>query len=696
MPDSPFLICQFDKLSLSNIIRERFGADFPDIVQKPQINFAFNYLSELGAATILLETDYVDRDYLEDYSQYYVRCFSRYGERCARLHFFGGGVSGDELEVTHEGVRNGLMQDPIALQSKLNSNYLGFIVIKPIPRTFIGKSCLKVYPSIRGAKNKNIISREYKVNLFGMQLTVDSVAFQEQDKIVSACATTAIWSLLHAQKDTYRLQETPSASRITLAAINHIDNSANSFPNGGLTIKQITRAIDVYGLRTHQEEFSSDFAKEPFFDVVRYYINSGIPLMLGGAVYKIESGKTVYEGHHAVTILGYKENCEHDALYVHDDRFGPYARTLIRDVKQYLDELKVEKPNGELVVEWGVFFQEKPESSDDSQVWKHPKQFIVPDALTIATHPKVRIASRYISNTCKLFLEQLENYIHFLNDGSQEGAGVTNSPGQFDYSVKLEELTEFRERILKAPNVSDRYEILTTNTPKYVWLASFSIQGQEPFMEICFDATDIPQGDAVRHIVVYDEDWKHLADKSVESLAPFAKPNPNIGEHFYNSVIKHLTNREDDFWEYLDRTYGEPRAPKLVKASEVSQDELAEQDTSHYYGRVEQSISEALENPELGYVGIWVIGLDGALHLGKEENGRGHPTIAGFKSARISGEIKLTDKGWKLIAKSGRYSGDYGDRQDIYLTNAKMKFLEIFGREAEDNIVAEPYNASID
>jgi hypothetical protein len=74
--NSPFLICEFAKETLSILVRECFGSDFPDVMKKKQVNYIFNYLKRFDAKTILLESDYVDRDYLEDYSRYYVKCFN--------------------------------------------------------------------------------------------------------------------------------------------------------------------------------------------------------------------------------------------------------------------------------------------------------------------------------------------------------------------------------------------------------------------------------------------------------------------------------------------------------------------------------------------------------------------------------------------------------------------------------------------
>lgn len=77
---------------------------------------------------------------------------------------------------------------------------------------------------------------------------------------------------------------------------------------------------------------------------------------------------------------------------------------------------------------------------------------------------------------------------------------------------------------------------------------------------------------------------------------------------------------------------------------------------------------------------IWAIANDGSLILGKEINGKGHPSLTGFKSARIAGELRKIDgANWIINSKSGRYSGDYGDTNSYtYLGKVVNKLESIF------------------
>jgi len=53
-------------------------------------DYHFIYLTHYlkDCKTILVEKEYVDRDYILDFSNFYVRCFEDYSRKCKRLHFF--------------------------------------------------------------------------------------------------------------------------------------------------------------------------------------------------------------------------------------------------------------------------------------------------------------------------------------------------------------------------------------------------------------------------------------------------------------------------------------------------------------------------------------------------------------------------------------------------------------------------------
>lgn len=684
----PYLVCEFGKGTLSNLVKECFGADFPDIIKKKQVNYIYNYLSDLGAKSVLLEAEYVDKDYLEDYSRYYVKCFNRYGERCARLHFF-------KEEITHSDF-DSIFKDPCSTnKGKIIDSYLGFVVVKPIPKTFIGKTCLKVYESFSQKKSPNhLITQKYEAGLFGLKLHVNTVAFQEQDKVLSACATTAIWSALHALKKG-SIRNISSSGEITLAAINHINNSSNSFPNDGLTNKQILRALDVEGLRHHLiniEKFDRS-NKNRIFEIIKIYIDSNLPIILGADIYerqtceKKESSKdqeyiVKHLDGHAVTVLGYEDSPDEKVLYLHDDRIGPFARARIGEINDLVPNIK----RGAEELDWCIVLQEK----DDDGNWLAAEQILVPDSLIIPTDKKVRIPAEYISNTCCSIIEEYETYIESFKAAGED---ISKLQGCLTCSVTLGELSDIRERVFNDKRVVNRRKVLTKSAARFLWSAKFNFKDELAF-ELLFDATDIPQGNIVSNIIIYDDVNFEASIGYFRGLINSGHPLPDSDElNFLGAFISFLKEENKDLSYYLDNQYGELRAPLYLKEEELADNQLQEQkNTKKYYGNTSNSLEDDFAdiNGEDSNYAIWVIAHDGALLIGKEDGSKGHPALTGFKPARIAGELRRDADGWYINAKSGRYSGDYEKANDL-LNNAKNKFCEVYSCQDLDFRVEEYY-----
>ncbi len=673
---SEYLVCEFAKETLSNLVRERFGTEFPDINDKVQVKYLFNYLKDLKAQTILLESDYVDRDYLEDYSRYYVKCFNRYGERCARLHFFS-------KDFDHEDFSKNLLEyDESSLQS-LSNSYLGFIVVKPLPKTFIGKTCLKNYSSVTNSDERQVLTRLYNVNLFGIPLTVQTVAFQEQDKVISACATTAIWTALQAL-DTKDIRNVPSCSEITISAINHINESSNSFPNKGLTNKQILRALDTQKLRNHKINIDSTKQEglDNFFNIVKNYIDSDLPVILGADVHEISGYELSKLGGHAVTIVGYKETPSSNALYIHDDRIGPFARAEFGLVANKVKSTV----KSDIADSWCLSLQEK---NDDGE-WEEPTQLLVPDSLIIPNYKKVRISSDYIENTCNSILDEYKNYYQqYIENGDLQHEDLP----QITYQISLTNSAEFKSRVIKQKNIINKEEILSKSFARHLWVASFSDKDGQLF-EILFDSTDIPQGDAVSDVIIYDQNGYDSVMRPLNSLLELNEIPSETQIDFFASFVKSLRPKEVNYSEYLNQQFGKPRAPKRINEEEIKGNQLYNQVGIRYYGREDKSLGDDFSDlipDDEGSFKIWVISQDGALLIGDEIDNRGHPTLTGFKSARIAGELRLVNDNWKINAKSGRYSSNYSNSNEL-LANARQKFLEIYTKLNPSEIEIDEYH----
>ena len=74
-PLMPYSVSDFSSGILLTLIKQYFLVDFNDIGDKIQINTIDSLLKLHDAQTIIREREYLDNDYFDDYSNYYVQSF---------------------------------------------------------------------------------------------------------------------------------------------------------------------------------------------------------------------------------------------------------------------------------------------------------------------------------------------------------------------------------------------------------------------------------------------------------------------------------------------------------------------------------------------------------------------------------------------------------------------------------------------
>jgi hypothetical protein len=682
----PFLICEFKKETLSNLVKECFGSDFPNIFHKRQIDYIFQYLrgfllTELDAqpaeAFVLLEFEYIDKDYLDDYSKFYSRQFSNRGHKCARLHFFSKKIDHDLINR----ILSGNAETEIA---SLQKNYLGFMVVKPLPKNFIGKTCLRCPEGSSAPGKVKILARNYDVSLFGISLSVSSVGFQEQDKVVSACATTAIWAALHATSS-MSIKAIPSHSQITTDAINFIPNSTNSFPSKELSNKQILRAFDVMGFRHHTENVEK-LGADQIALIIKAYIDSGFPLVLIGEVGERRNGSIEMIAGHAVTVLGYKEDLSAkqqgmDALYIHDDRLGPYKAARFANVDPIL---RNEQPINPACV---LLLREEDVDRKPTAL-----EILVPSTLIVATPRNVRVPFLPVASLASAIDSM---FIRAVTSGG--GAIAAHGQRILSYCFKLRSINAIKQKVrsrfewsvvngqrfdIAAAKESDderarqRSKFLTRSFARYQWVIGVSNDPDGELFEILLDATDTPQGNAVSAIIFRESGRGVL--KSFQNFSRTANTSDMNSElPFLSYFLKLLKPPRRGLSEYLDSAYGELRAPLYIKKEEITGGDLVENASLRvFYEATGKSIAEFFPNIETK-THIWIINQEGALVIGMEEEGVGHPALIGSKPGRIAGEIRKNSGFFAIIPKSGRYSASIRITSE-QLENAIFRFKSFF------------------
>lgn len=455
---------------------------------KGHVSYFVNYLGEIKAKTIIVEKDYIDKYYLEDYAAYYVRCFGDYPRHCCRLHFFtemrdGPALTEDYFLTSLREKRN--------ITDQLQGAYLGFIVLKPLPRTVFGRTCLVNYADDR--ERCFPVNQTYSVNLFGYSLTVDSLAFQEQDTDVAACATSALWSAFQATGKLFQ-HAIPSPVEITRTASSYVRTFNRTIPNHeGLNTTQIADAIRGVGLEPHALKVAnldgSGLNANLFRAVAYAYLQAGIPCITCGILQNRSDGKEV--GRHAITLVGYSigkgSRClsvtmkdreipstatRIDRLYAHDDGIGPFSRLVFSET-------------GEILTSW------HSTSKND------PKTRFVPYAVIIPAYHKIRIPFTSILED----LIEINRSISVLVSRRKIHSLIDD--GEWD--VRLADSAKLKSDLMLLPRNDDDFGILSKPLPKYVWICDYMNNGKI-VIRLVFDATDLLQGNRFSAGLVYDKD----------------------------------------------------------------------------------------------------------------------------------------------------------------------------------------------
>lgn len=302
---------------------------FPNSTQK---KYLLQYLESIGAHSVIIERNYFDKDYLDEFSHFYSKSARGYQNICERWHFFSLKVDRDfflkALEEVDE--KANLVKD----------SYLGFCVIRPLTITPFGHTVLSQYKDTDLSVARVVCSRLYHTHVAGFNLSVTGLSWQQQDTAVGACATISLWTALHSSSfDEYHA--IPTTAQITIAAHKTASLGSRIFPSNGLNVYQVCEAIKELGLSPMLQSgdlANGTFSKERFLASCCSLISSGYPVIVLGAL---------RNDFHAVCFTGYRpalgsppiaeqillEDAYTDVFYMHDDNIGPYVRMKVTSVQ---------------------------------------------------------------------------------------------------------------------------------------------------------------------------------------------------------------------------------------------------------------------------------------------------------------------------------------------------------------------------
>jgi hypothetical protein len=296
-----------------------------------QARYLAGYLQKLKAGTIVRESRYIDRHYMDEYALFYSRMLNPPPNTVTRLHFFEKRFDGDALlRWITAGFKNSKLLD--ATIAKESGSYLGFCCIRPIADSPIGRTVLARWLDDKKPREIWAVG-EHPVHLANLELHINGLPFHQQEAAVGACATAAIWSALSrvARQEGMRAP-TPAEIAEVVERPPHARLRVPIAPTTGLTVEEVCTAIQMFG-------FTPAVVAGDRPDILALamhtYLQSGIPVIM-----VLRGSSTA----HAVTAVGFQlsgsergelepsvatRSMQLHKIYVHDDRVGPYARAWI-------------------------------------------------------------------------------------------------------------------------------------------------------------------------------------------------------------------------------------------------------------------------------------------------------------------------------------------------------------------------------
>lgn len=503
-----FEIVEFSEDALHNALsNDRRTAT--QVASSRQVKYLAQYLkSEQGikAKAIVVEYNYTDGDYLDDVAAYYVRCFSKYERRCKRIHFFDSEIDESNLLRLISGVASA--EELAAFQT----SYIGFVVARPLPEAVVGRTVLRTYQPDNGRRNYKA-TRNYEANLFGIPLTIEkSLAYQEQDTVLAACATVALWSSFQKAAELFGTPA-PRPATITTYA-NEFVGRSRPIPSRGLQVQQILTAIRAVGLEPEVVQAGPDV---PLASLLRAYLKFGLPVILGIHVEKL--------GLHAVALTGYSlessQQTNHESknavpmkglkiskFYAHDDQVGPFARMWVLDKSA---------PNPK-------------ESYIHFEGWTCPvkgtKKQLSPQVVIIPAYDKIRVT----------FLN-VHKWVARLNDAV---LGVFPLD-DLEWDIHLVGNNEFKGAIKKDLPVELCKPLLLAQHPRFIWRIRLFVRDAIA-MELLADATDLERSMPVYSLI------KTGADLSKQLFDILCEPSLS------DEIAKLLT---EPLYEFMTRSENE-------------------------------------------------------------------------------------------------------------------------------------------
>ncbi len=165
---------------LKQLLEDGTPAVSTNIVPAKEI---FKIMRTQGCSSVVVENVYMDEDHRRCHARLHHLAQTAMSRYCKRLHFFSEPIDISDLK---------------RLSASNMKHYMGMCVWRPINsfpvgRTIISPDMVLIPPPGKPWKPYLTCQADYLVNIAGNSLNLRGSPYMQQDHLVSACATAAIW-----------------------------------------------------------------------------------------------------------------------------------------------------------------------------------------------------------------------------------------------------------------------------------------------------------------------------------------------------------------------------------------------------------------------------------------------------------------------------------------------------------------------
>lgn len=388
-----------------------------------QIEEALNSLKD--ELMVVIETNYVDKDYRDGYYHYFATKIRPYHRDGIRLSFFDPSFNFSQLKAWDD------------FNAFLHS-YKGFMILRPLIIGTIGRNVIAPDAKTNFVGQYRICVASVRSSCYGIKLKAVGFPHSSQDSELMTCAETTIWSIMQYFGNKYPEYKPETPFQI----IDSLKQFAieRQTPSTGLPYMQVSAALMAQGFGC--KVYSSHNCQN-FKELLCCYIESGIPLAIAltGPGYG-----------HAVVGIGRTDIPRGDALK------GQPIKVNNKNIFYLNQNLKEIVVNNDNVPSYQIMDYATPVPSDKSVTIS---TFIAP------LYPKIYMEADMAICYSNFIITYL---LAHVEDGSTVKTFLTSS-------------RSYRQYIALNPDLdsSNKEELLDMEFPKFVWVTE--IAGPASFLK---------------------------------------------------------------------------------------------------------------------------------------------------------------------------------------------------------------------